>query len=319
MTDSQKKRPYLQYGLTVAVLVGLVVAAARYLNGAEVLNAMRSFNYALMPLMLLLSTGDLLLKAWRFVLLLRPVSAVRPGIAFRAYLAGQAVTLLPGGVAGRAGLMKQAGVPVAKSGGPVLFSSVLDQSVFIGGSLLAALWFEAARGAAIVLLGVVAGVALVVLMPATRRQIVTATAWIAGKLNVAEQWQDFLETLPAVTAPRLMISTLVLTVIAFALNIVIFDFSLRGLGETLPYPMLFLAFFLPTMFGRIFPLPGGIGVTEASMVGFLASTSPIDVDTAAAAVAIFRIVVVPYSAGLGALVYFFAWRGEREAAASPAP
>ena len=316
MADS-RKRSYLQYGLSVAVLIGLVVAAVRYLNGDEVLHALSTFNYILMPFMLVLSTVYIFLKAGRFVLLIRPVSDVRWGVAFRAYVAGEAVTLLPGGVAGRAGLLKQAGVPIARSGGPVAFSSILDQAVIISGSLAASLWFEAARLPAVLLLATLAVTALIVLIPSMRRWLTGAAEWVARRLNVFDQWQDFLETLPAVTAPRVMAGTLTVTLLAFAINIVILDLSMRGIGETLPYPTLFLAYFLPTMFGRVFPVPGGVGVTEAGMVGFLASTSPIALDAAAAAVAIFRIVAILYSAVIGAIVYFFVWRGEREAAASP--
>jgi uncharacterized protein (TIRG00374 family) len=90
---------------------------------------------------------------------------------------------------------------------------------------------------------------------------------------------------------------------------------MRGAGITIPYPSLFLAYILPTMLGRLSALPGGVGVTEAGMVGFLASSFQLDPDTTTAAVSIFRIATIVYEALLGAVVYFFAWRGEDEVSA----
>lgn len=126
------QKDYLKYGLHLAILLGVIYAAVKYLNGEEIWNALKSFNYIFAPFILLLSTGYLLLKAWRFVLLMEPFDGDLFWIVtFKAYVAGQAATLLPGGIAARAGLMKQVDVPVAQSSVPVVFSSAIDQVIFI--------------------------------------------------------------------------------------------------------------------------------------------------------------------------------------------
>ncbi|CAN5877089.1 hypothetical protein BH24DEI2_BH24DEI2_01560 [soil metagenome] len=300
------------------MLIGVGLAAAKYLNGAEVLDALRSFNYLYAPFVLLLAAVYLGLKSWRFVLLMRPLSTVAAGPIFRGYAAGQAATLVPGGVAARAGLMRQLGIPVAVSSAPVLFSSLLDQVVFIGCSIIAALWFEAARTPALILVGVLAVLALVFIVPASRRGLARGAGWLAERFKVRAGWQNFLVAVNELATWRVMGSTLAVTVFAFALKVITLDLCLRGVGAALPYPTLFLAYILPTMLGRLSALPaGGIGVTEAGMVGFLASTSNLDPDTATAAVALFRIATVLFEALLGALVYSFAWRGEAEPQAQP--
>ena len=43
---------YLRYGLHLAVLLGVGYAAAKYLDGDEVLNAFENFNYKLAPFIL---------------------------------------------------------------------------------------------------------------------------------------------------------------------------------------------------------------------------------------------------------------------------
>src|SRR5215213_5803290 len=139
------KGKYLKYILHAVVLIGLVIAAVKYINGEEVLQALKSYNYAFAPVLLLLSALYLAIKAWRFIRLMRPVSDVSGNVLFRGYVAGTAATLVPGGVAVRAGLMNQAGISVAKSGMPVALSSILDQVGFVGSALIAAFWFENIR------------------------------------------------------------------------------------------------------------------------------------------------------------------------------
>lgn len=306
------KGKYLKYVLHVVVLVGLIVAAVKYINGEEVLQALKSYNYAFAPVLLVLPALYLSMKAWRFIYLMRPVSDVPGSVLFRGYVAGTAATLVPGGVAARAGLMQQAGVSVAKSGVPVALSSVLDQVVFIGTALLAAFWFPSVRVPSLILLGVLVVFILLFLIPASRRWLENTAVAIAKRFHVAEQWKKLLQSGREVLNVRTLLIALAITVAAFLVEVFVLDLSLRGFGFHVPYATLFFAYILPQMLGRISALPAGVGVTEASMVGFLSSSAGVDPDTGLAATAIFRIATVFFQALLGALVYFFAWRGEKE-------
>jgi len=306
------KGKYLKYILHVVVLVGLVIAALKYINGEEVLQALKSYNYTFAPILLALSALYLAMKAWRFIRLMRPVSNVPGNILFRGYVAGTAATLVPGGVAARAGLMNQAGISVAKSGMPVALSSVLDQAVFVIGALLAAFWFESIRIPALALLGVLVALGVIFLFPAPRRWFDSAGTAIAKRFNFADQWKNFLRSGREVINIHTILIGFAITVVALLVQVIVLDFSLRGFGFNVPYATLLFAYILPTMLGRLSALPAGVGLTEASMVGFLSSSAGVDPDTGLAATAIFRIATVFFQALLGALVYFFAWRGEDE-------
>ena len=306
------KGKYLKYILHVVVLVGLVIAAVKYINGEEVLEALRSYNYSFAPALLTLPIIYLSMKAWRFIQLMRPVSDVPGNVLFRGYVAGTAATLVPGGVAARAGLMQQAGISLAKSGVPVALSSILDQVVFIVTALLAAFWFESVRVPALIMLGILVVIGVLFLFPASRGWMDRATTVIAKRFNFADQWQKMLQSGREVLNARTILIALAITVAAFLVEVFVLDLSLRGFGFHVPYSTLFFAYILPQMLGRLSALPAGVGVTEASMVGFLSSSAGIDPDTALAAAAIFRIATVFFQALLGALVYFFAWRGEKE-------
>jgi uncharacterized protein (TIRG00374 family) len=308
-----KKRSYLKYIFHTVVIIGIIIAGIKYLSGDELAEAFRTFNYWYAPLILALSTGYFLLKGWRFVVLMRPISDLPWLTVMKGYLAGQAVALLPGGVAARAELMGEAGEDVGESGAPVLYSSLLDQVFLILGALIAALWFEEVRTTIFILLGVMILLGIALAIPQIRNKVLDLCAWAANKCNVSEEWQNFLEAMAELANVRTLSIAMALTVVAFTLQGVALDLALRGVDHPLPVHQVFMAFVLPTILGRIVPVPGGFGVTEAGMVGFLVSVSDISGGTAAAAVAIFRIGTIVFEVLVGAIVYFFVWRGEKEA------
>jgi uncharacterized protein (TIRG00374 family) len=308
----KKRSQFLKYLLHAVILAGLFLAARRYLRGEEVIQALRTFDYAYLPAMIILAIVYVILKSWRFVLWMRPVTDIPAGIIFRGHVAGTAATLVPGGMTARAGLMKQAGVPLSKSSAPVALNSLFDQLAFIAGVTLAALWVEEARLPTIILVGILFALGSVFLLPFSRRFLSRITHTFAERWKLVEQWKQFRESVKDVLTPRIMVITMGITILALVMNIIILDLSLRGIGLVIPYASLFLAYVLPTMLGRLSALPGGVGITEAGMVGYLATTAQVAPEAVAASVAIFRITTILFQAILGAGVYFFAWQGEKE-------
>lgn len=307
------KGKYLKYGLHIAAVVGLVWAVVKYVNGQEVLDALRTFQLIYIPIMIALALSSFLLKAWRFVLMISPFTEdISNWVIIKGYIAGQAIALLPGGMTARAGLMKQVGVPLEESGAPVLFQSGWDQAVLLSGGLIAALWFPGARLPIFIILGVLAVLAVLLIVPSTRNWLEGIAERIAARFNFEDKWNRFLKTLPKVFTKKIMAWCLVLTVSAFACQFGILWLATNGLDLEIPVPTLFLAFVVPTVLGRLVPVPGGFGVTEAGMVGFLTSTTQVNSNTTVAAVALFRIAAILVPAAVGAVVYFLVWRGEEE-------
>lgn len=303
---------YLKYILHAAVLAGLALAAFKYLNGGDVVKAFRTFDYGYAPALVGLAALYLALQSFRFALLLRPLANTSWGTAMRAYASGQAMTLLPGGVAGRAALLKQAGVPYAKGAVPVLFSSGLNQALLLLGSLVAALWIPRIRTPVLIILAVVAVLAALLLIPATRHWLSNTIGKLAARFDQRDVWDSFTDALGDTLTPRWLLAAVGVTVVAVATKVAMLWLALAGAGAAVAIPTAVLAFMLPTMLGRLSGLPGGgVGVTEAAMIGFL-TTSGVNSGAATAAVALFRISAVLVPALLGALVYTFAWSEDDE-------
>lgn len=315
---SKKYKRYLQIGMTLLIIGALVVGVIKYVNGPELFRALQSFNYIYALPMLGVSILTLLVMAWRFVVLVRPLGDVAWQVPFKVFIAGQPGLLIPGGLAMRAALLKQAGISVGKGSAPVLFSSLLDQASFFVVSLVAALWFPPVRLPVLIILVVVGLLAGAMAISSTRRWLARGANWLAQKAHIDEQWQQFQEEFPKLLTLSTMNVAAALTAVVLVLNVFVLDLDVRAFGSSLAYSALILSFVVPTMLGRLAPVPGGIGVTEASMVGLLVSTTELGVNAATAIVVIYRIATLFFQAVVGALVYFFVWRGNREEATAKA-
>jgi uncharacterized protein (TIRG00374 family) len=303
---------YLKYGLHAAILLGLIIAGFRYLRGEEVLDALLDFQYAYLPLLLLLSLGHFYAKARRFVLLMDPLSDVRSRHVLRAYFSSHPATMVPGGIAGRVALMYQLGTPPGDSSAGVLMSGVLDQVTYILGALVAAAVFEEARTPA--LIGLTAVIALIALgaYPRTRSGLLAVGHWIADKVGGEHHWEHFESAASELFESSLLLKSFALTVLGTLLDVAILYICILGLGITLPVERVFLAYILSMTLGILSPLPAGIGPVEAGLVGVLATSGKLAPETATVVVAIFRVATIVFRAAAGALIYLLLWKGEDE-------
>jgi uncharacterized protein (TIRG00374 family) len=294
------------------MLIGLGIAAWKYLNAEEIGNAIGRFNWSYTAPILVLSALYLLFKAIRFVVLARPLTDLPAALIMRAYAAGQPATFAPGGVAVRAALLAQAGLPPGRSGGPIIYSSLLDQLMFLLATLLAALWFPGARKVALISLAVVVVLAVLLAIPRVRGGMGNLGRALLKRFGHEKQWDHFVESLTGIHDPRVLTVAILWSAAAFIVPVFMFQLCLIALGAEASFFAVLLAYTVPSMAGRLTVLPGGLGITEGGMIGLLQSLAGIDPNTGAAAAAMFRIGDSFFQGLLGALVYFFFWKGERE-------
>jgi uncharacterized protein (TIRG00374 family) len=303
-----KAKTLLKYALHLAVLIGLGVAGAKYINGPEFWKAVNAFDWRYAPLICLLGIGSVVIKAWRFATLLRRVKDVKRTTTMVAYTAGQSATLLPGGIAARAAMLEQIGIEAAESSPAVALSSISDQLGFIVVSLFCAAWFESARKPVLILIGVLAIISILLGIEAVRTWLLGVIEKILGKFKLLEAWREFKESMAQTLSWEVVATGVMNTLMSFSLLIAALWFAMKGVGGSVPVLTVMLAFALPTMLGRISALPGGVGVTEFGMTGILNAAPGITLNQAAAAVLIFRLGTVVFTALVGGALYWFAWR-----------
>ncbi|MGV3617683.1 MAG: lysylphosphatidylglycerol synthase transmembrane domain-containing protein [Fimbriimonas sp.] len=305
MKDPKK---LLKYLLHVAVLAGVVWAGMKTIDGDQFKRALHEFDWIYAPFIALLGVGSMVVKSWRFSTLLQEVNEIPRSVAMKAYIAGQSMTLLPGGIAARSGLLQQVGVPIEKSSPAVAMSSMTDQLGFLLCGIVASFFFEPARKPVMILLAVLAVIALVLGIEAIRTWLYRLVERLLGRFNMADKWKGFVENMSETLSWRVMAVGIANTLVSFALLVFALHLCMEGVDHSVAPLTLLLAFAVPTMLGRISALPGGIGVTEVGMVGVLDRAPGVPLDSAAAAVLVFRLGSVLFTALVGAVIYFVSWR-----------
>lgn len=302
--------------MSLLVLAGLVIAAMLTLDNASVFTALAALDYAYLLPILLLSTGYLAFKAVRFAGLLRQLAGLPLGAVCRAYFAGQPATFVPGGIAARAGLLAQVGVPPASSAVPILYGSLFDLLLFVLATLIAALWFPAAHGTAAALLWLCAVTALLLAIPACRRGGSRLLQALLQRLGLGSHWVAFSAGVHAVNRAPVLLPALLWSCAVFIAGVLMLVLTLQALSVTASLPSVLLTYALSSIAGRLTLLPGGLGATEGGMVALLHSAGGVDLNTAAAVAAVHRIADSLFQALLGAVIYFFFWNPARERRAS---
>lgn len=303
----------LHHILSVIFLIGLGVAAHRYLSLDLMMQAWRKFSVSTLGILVLLPALYLLCKGWRFVMLLRPVvEEVSETTVLRGYAASQSASLLPGGFAVRAAVMNQAGIPVERSVGPVLANGGMDQLVLLVCGLFLAFWYDELRVAALGLSALLALVIALLWYQPSRAWIGEKLLDLADRFGKREKVQEFQQACWSLVDGRLFLSTFALSLLADGVSYSILCLVVASLGFQVEWWPLAAAFVIPTLLGRLSPLPAGAGVTEAGMIAFIASQTAMSTNEAAAATALMRMCDVVLPALYGAAIYFLAWKGDEE-------
>ena len=304
--------------LNGAVLVGLLIAGTKYLSGGEFWNAIAHFRWIYAPLILGLTLLYLAIRGARLGVPLGELSHLDRVTAGTASVAGEGAALMPGGVMSYLAMLREVGVKVADSGASIAWISVLDQGLFVSLSLLAALWIEPARAGATVVLSGLVVVGVLLAIPLTRLWISVAWQMMLLKVGLLVTWQDGVEAIRELMTAPIFGAGVLLTVAAALTMAGALNVAVSGLGADITFASALLAYTLSSMLGRLTPLPGGVGVTEAALVGVLHKTAGLTLEQAAAATAIFRVGTTLWSAVVGAIVYALFWRKRVGAVASEA-
>ena len=257
--------------LNGAVLVGLLIAGAKYLSGGQFWKALAHFHWVYAPLILGLTLLYLAIRGLRLGVALHFLSRLDRLTAGAASVSGEGAALMPGGVMTYLAMLGEVGVKVADSGASVAWISVLDQGLFVSLSLLAALWIQPARAGAIAVLAVLVSVGVLWAMPLTRLWIAVAWQTVLLHLRLLTKWQDGIASIRKLMTARIVGEGVLLTLAAALAMAGALDVTVSGLGANISFASALLAYTLSSMLGRLTPLPGGIGVTEAALVGVFAS------------------------------------------------
>jgi len=303
----------LRNRLLVSILLGIAVFAGLsiYADFRDVLHSLSEFNWALLPLILFLTTLNYLLRfvKWEYYLRLIGVRGLSKRDSFLVFFSGLGMVITPGKVGEwlKSYLLREVhGTPIARSA-PILVAERLTDSL--------ALLVIAAAGVFVfgdfwqVFVAVAVGVVAIV---AIARHRPTAHALLAFGHRVpvlkrfVPQFEEFYESSYVLLSPRATFEMGLLSTVSWFFEVLGFYFTLVGLGlDHGGDLMLHSAFILPiaTLASAVLFTPGGLGVAEGSIQALCQTLLHMSKSGAAVATLIIRIGTLWFGVIVGLIAF----------------
>ena len=287
----------LRSKLLLSVLLGVVVYAGVtfFVDYNDVASSLADFNWALLPLILGLTTMNYLFRfaKWEYYLRIIGVEGLSRRDSFLIFFSGLGMVITPGKVGEwlKSYLLRQVhGTPIARSA-PILIAERLTDSIALliicaaGVFVFGEFW----PAFVVVAVGAVLFVAVSRHRP-TAMRIIHLGDRIPVVKRFVPQIEEFYESTYALMSPRAVILMGALSTFSWFFEVLGFYFTFIGLGLDGGSDLLLKsAFILPiaTLASALLLTPGGLGVAEGALVTL--SVALLDISRSAAAVATFII------------------------------
>ncbi len=280
LADREKKKTSLTIKIALALALGAVVAVGllAYAGLGETVDALRCFNWVVLPAVLACACGNYLVRFCKWHYYCRTLSIpVRRADSLVIFMSGMSMSISPGklGEVLKSFLLKKVtGTPVTYSA-PIVVAERLTDLVGLlilsaAGMLLVSFegWMETARW---VLAGCAIGVlALVAAM--TSRRFAGAFLGVMGRLPLAGRFAGkagtLFESAEKLLRPAPLVIASVVSAASWGFECVGFIIVLHAFGVTsVPVATAVLVYCVGTIVGAISMLPGGLGLTEICILG----------------------------------------------------
>lgn len=316
--------------LVVVVVFAAVVYAALvlYSDFGAMVESMRQVSAAVVLLALALCTGNFVVRYYRWAYYLRRLSLPVPAFeSALVFVAGFSMALTPvrAGEVLKSLLLKETrDLPIARTAPIMVAERITDLGALVLLSALGCLSFP--NGALLAALGAL-GVAALLLVCAWR-PLGEALLKLAGKLwfmdRLVAKIREAYETLWVLTGPVPFTVGLLTGTLAWGLQCLSLYVVSSAFAELqLSLPESLFIYSAPLLAGTLALLPGGLGLTEASMTALMIELGGPRASSAAAAAItlIVRLVALWWGVGVG-FAALGAWRmrfGSASAAQSATP
>jgi uncharacterized protein (TIRG00374 family) len=260
---------------------------------------------------------------WEFYLARLGIRDVGKLDSFLTFLSGFVLTVTPGKVGEvfkSVVLFETHAVPVARTAPIVIAERVTDLIGVIALIVVGSLGFEggllwAGIGAAVV------GTLLVVV--ASRRLSHAIIVWIQSLpgpfKKIGPRLHDAYDSLATMVKPANLVVPTLLSIAAWSLECLALWVVLRGFAQTTPVELATFFYATSTLAGALVPVPGGLGVTEGSLLGQLQELGHVAPTTSTAAMILVRFATLWFAVLVGFVALTLLKRRHPELLAGRAP
>lgn len=302
-----------------ALIASIIAAAAGYLAFSlwggwdEVKDAFNRIGIIGTIIALSLSLINYGLRFCRWQMYLKKLGySIKILPSLRIYLSGFALTTTPGkaGEAFRGVLLKQRGVPF-----PVTFAALISErlSDLVAIILLTLVGLSQYPQARWMVIAGVLGIIAVLVCISSLTMLTTLHQWSStrtGKLfSLITQVSTLLQQARQCHSPKILITSTLISVIAWSAEAIAFYFVLQWLGAEISISFAVFVYALSMLAGALSFLPGGLGGAEAIMVSLLVvkgMTTP----AAIAATVFIRLATLWFAVMIGLMALYKSRKGE---------
>lgn len=285
------------------VVVGLTV----YASLPDLLAALSGFHWVVVPLVLACTTFNYLLRFLKFEILTAPLGAGRIPRFERMliYFSGLSMVVTPGKVGEwvKSYLLREAGgIPLSRSAPVVLVERLTDAAALAVLATFGMIVFRAGWESVLAAVFMLAAVAF----GFRSKRVSVLILRVAGRMPFLAKRLSSIDTFfssgSEVFAPKLLVVSIAISVVAWSGEALGFAFILGGFGMSPTLDLLINAAFVfsvAILAGAVLLVPGGLGVTETGMTGLLQLVLGVAAAPAAAATILTRACTIWYGVLLG--------------------
>ncbi len=294
--------------LAISLLVLLIFIASRSIDLTSIPSLLWEFPHIVLGELIFISVLISLLKAWRFLILLRNTNfTISFWTTIKTFVAGQAITPLPGGEAIRGLLIRyETGQNILKTTGPIVTQAYLELTSAAIMAMFGALVFKTFRIPILIVLIVMILIALIITNGKIMKylshkfsKVKFVNSFLSkmqfAQIDIKANFYDHKSGLPDKVLVRTlglslfsqMLSGLLIYIIAHAYKVdldILQSIFISSIGMVIQ--------------GIGSVVPGGLGITEGGMTGVLV-LSDVGFSKALAIVLIFRVMTLLLNIILG--------------------
>lgn len=304
--------------LTIVLLGALIYAAVTHLDVRLMVRLFAQLSPLELVAIALLPLGMITARATRFVVLSWPRSRRERQAAFYGYCASQAVSAFPTGVAGRAAVVSNSGLPFAQYLVLLMTDSFFDLSYMAIATLLVTVMMPTYRTPLYLTVPLLIALAPLAAAPPLRGWVKRMTFAGARRLAKMDTWKNLCRAFRRLRHTRSLLACGALTLVANGVNLFALWCSVRAFELQVPISTLLISLTLPTLLGRIIFLPGsGTGVVAAGMAAVLAHSGAVDANQGAAISIVYRIIDMALPTAYGWCLLLFVRSPGRDTGEKP--
>lgn len=293
--------------ILVAMLLGVCVYGGFvvYSGLGKIRDALAVFHVSAFFIACALAFGNYVLRffKWEFYLSRLGIKGVGKGDSFFTFLSGFVLTVTPGKVGEvfkSLILFETHGVPMTTTAPIVVAERATDVIGIVVLICVGSLGFQGG----LVWAGVGAALVLALLVVVANRKLslsmIQIVARLPGKFGaMAPKLEKAYESLATMLKPRNLLLPSLLSAMAWTLECLSLWVILGGFGETTSIPLCTFFYATSTLVGAIVPVPGGLGITESSLMAQMTGLGHVQESHATAAMILVRFATLWFAVVVG--------------------